>query len=80
MLIVVYDFEILRYFSASDYMDGSSNFDNTQCAEMCFFFGQTYFNDCTNLLSTYYFFKYTYNFTNYNIFSKFVTLALALWF
>ena len=77
MLMVVLDFEIQWYFLASDYMDGSSNFDNTQCAEMWGFFakrtlmtGQTYY-----ILLI---FSNTYN--NFTIFSKFVTLALALWF
>ena len=78
MLMVVLDFEIQWYFLASDYMDGSSNFDNTQCAEMCFFAKRTLMTG-----QTYYIlliFSNTYNFTNFTIFSKFVTLALALWF
>ena len=63
MLMVVLDFEIQWYFLASDYMDGSSNFDNTQCAEMCFFAKRTLMTRQTYyIVHTTYFFKYIQQF------------------
>ena len=57
MLMVVLDFEIQWYFLASDYMDGSSNFDNTQCAEMCFFAKRTLMTGQTYYTTYYLFFQ-----------------------